>query len=176
MIWFKPNPSPTDPKTNRYYNSFEYMFVFSKGKPKTCNYIKIKSKSAGKLLRAVPQKRKDGSPRVDRMEKIQDMKIKEFKIKHNVWEYATGNISKDKIAYKHPAIFPERLVEDHIKSWSNEEDIVYDPFMGSGTTAKMAILNSRNFIGSEISREYCDIANERLSKYTDDKSVLKNAA
>ena len=72
--------------------------------------------------------------------------------------------SKDKVAFKHPAIFPEQLANDHIISWSNEGDIVYDPFMGSGTTAKMAILNNRNWIGSEISKEYCEIANERIQK------------
>ena len=70
--------------------------------------------------------------------------------------------TKDKIAFKHPAIFPEQLANDHIISWSNEEDLVYDPFMGSGTTAKMAKLNNRKYIGSEISKEYCDIIKQRL--------------
>jgi site-specific DNA-methyltransferase (adenine-specific) len=64
----------------------------------------------------------------------------------------------------HPAMFPEKLANDHIISWSNEGDLVYDPFMGSGTTAKMAIINKRNWIGSEISKEYCEIANERIQK------------
>ena len=87
-----------------------------------------------------------------------------FKIKGNVWEYPTGGgkSTKDKIAFKHPAIFPEQLVNDHIISWSNKGDIVYDSFMGSGTTAKMAKINNRNWIGSEISEEYCYIANERI--------------
>ena len=69
----------------------------------------------------------------------------------------------DKIAYKHPAIFPEQLAYDHIISWSNEGDVVLDPFMGSGTTAKMARIAKRDYIGFEISKEYCDIANERLN-------------
>ena len=72
--------------------------------------------------------------------------------------------TKDEIAFKHPAIFPEQLANDHIISWSNEGDVVLDPFMGSGTTAKMAILNNRNFIGFEISDEYCDIARERIAQ------------
>ena len=63
---------------------------------------------------------------------------------------------------KHPAQFPEKLAQDHILSWSNEGDTVLDPFMGSGTTAKMAKLNNRNFIGFEISKEYCEIAEERI--------------
>ena len=71
--------------------------------------------------------------------------------------------TKDKYAYKHPAMFPEKLVDDHIHYWSNENDLVYDPFMGSGTTAKMAILNNRNWIGSEMSSEYCEIIKERIN-------------
>jgi len=82
----------------------------------------------------------------------------------NVWVYKNGYGfgTRDKIAYKHPATFPEALAKDHILSWSNPMDIVYDPMMGSGTVAKMAILNNRQYIGSEISKEYYDIANERL--------------
>lgn len=89
------------------------------------------------------------------------------KRKGNIWNYLVGyrNSSKDKIAFKHPAVFPEKLVEDHIISWSNENDIVLDPFMGSGTTAKMALLNNRKYIGFEISKEYCDIAEERIGMY-----------
>ena len=72
----------------------------------------------------------------------------------------------DKIAYKHPAIFPEALAHDHIISWSNPGDVVLDPFMGSGTTAKMAKLTGRKYIGFEISEEYCEIARKRLEAST----------
>jgi len=85
--------------------------------------------------------------------------VSETKIKSNIWEYGTK-----KNTTGHPAIFPEQLANDHIISWSNEGDLVLDPFMGSGTTAKMALLNNRHFIGFEISKEYCNIANERISK------------
>ena len=163
MIWLKPNPTPTDPKCLRYYNAFEYMFIFSKGKPKTCNYIKEKSKNAGKEFGSAPMKRADGSNRDDRTEKLKGVKIKNYKIKSNVWEYAIGSgVSKDKIAFKHPAIFPEQLAQDHILSWSNENDIVLDCFMGSGTTGKMAKLLNRNFIGIELDEEYFNIAKERI--------------
>ncbi len=86
-------------------------------------------------------------------------------MRFNIWRVINGNGfgQKDKIAYKHPATFPEQLANDHIISWSNENDLVYDPFMGSGTTAKMAIANNRKWIGSEISKEYCDIIRERLN-------------
>lgn len=64
----------------------------------------------------------------------------------------------------HPAVFPEQLAQDHILSWSKEYDVVLDPFMGSGTTAKMAILNNRHYIGFDVSKEYCEIARERINK------------
>jgi len=146
---------------NRYEQKFEYMFVFSKGKPNTFNPILEPSKYAG-------QDKKSRTLRQDSDElgnRSGKGKVKDFKIKGNVWEYAIGGgkSTKDKIAFKHPAIFPEQLVKDHIISWSNENDLVYDCFMGSGTTAKMAKLNNRNYIGSEISEEYCKIIEQRLN-------------
>ena len=110
----------------------------------------------GKKARA-KQRKANGSFRIDRYEKTKNHLVKDKKIKTNTWKYSTKKS-------KHPAIFPEQLVKDHIISWSNEGDLVYDCFMGSGTTAKMSIINKRNYIGSEISVEYCDIIKERLNK------------
>jgi len=73
-----------------------------------------------------------------------------------------SNRGNDKIAHEHPAIFPEKLAVNHIKSWSNEGDLIYDPMIGSGTTGKIAVMLKRNYIGSEISPEYCKLANERI--------------
>ena len=84
--------------------------------------------------------------------------VKEYSRRFNVWEVARG-LNKT----KHPAVFPERLANDHILSWSNKGDVVLDPFCGSGTTAKMAMLTGRKFIGFEISAEYCDIAEKRIA-------------
>ena len=61
-------------------------------------------------------------------------------------------------------MFPEQLANDHIISWSNEGDVVLDCFMGSGTTAKMAMLNNRQYIGFELSKEYCEIAEKRIAE------------
>lgn len=154
MIWKK--PSPQAPTEGRYYDVFEYMFVFSKGKPKTLNLLSDrKNKSAGlisnKETRSCKEDRKiTGEKRI----------VKEYSRRFNVWEISRG-VNKT----SHPAVFPEQLANDHILSWSNEGDVIYDPFMGSGTTAKMALLNNRNFIGSEISSLYCDIANQRIKDY-----------
>ena len=92
----------------------------------------------------------------------------ELKKVGNVFKYSVGgNIStKDKVAYEHPAIFPEKLVYDQLITWTNKGDIIYDPFMGSGTTAKVAKLYGRHYIGSEISKKYCDIIDKRLKQAT----------
>lgn len=93
--------------------------------------------------------------------------VPEFSPRNNIWKYNVGGgfAAKDKIAYKHPAIFPEKLAEDHILSWSNKDDVVLDIFCGSGTTLKMSLLNNRKYIGFDISEEYCKLAKERLKNY-----------
>ena len=157
MIYLSDKPPLTHP---RYEQKFEYMFVFSKGKPKTFNPIMEECKYYGSSKKASTF-RHDG----DNLGSIHiSGNVKKYKIKGNVWKYSTGyqKSTKDKIAFKHPAIFPEQLAYDHIISWSNENDVVMDIFMGSGTTAKMCKKANRNYIGFEISQEYCDIAEERL--------------
>ena len=145
---------------NRYEQKFEYMFIFSKGKPKTWNPIMEECKYAGSSKKARTFRHTG-----EELEETHNKgEVKSHKIKGNIWFYPTGyqKSSKDKIAFKHPAIFPEQLAHDHITSWSNEGDIVMDIFSGSGTTHKMALLNNRNFIGFEISQEYIDIEEERI--------------
>lgn len=155
MIYQKP-AVPFDPKCKRYWQCFEYMFVFSKNKINICNYIKEPCINAGKSKKGdYGQKRADGTNRTDRHNEYR--KIKDEKVKSNIWHYTSGPRVKG-----HPAQYPEQLANDHIISWSNENDIVFDPFMGSGTTAKMAMLNNRKFIGCEISEKYCEIIKERL--------------
>ena len=159
MIYRKLNYLPIT--SCRYEPQFEYMFILSKGKVKTFNPIMKPNKSAGN---------KGGTHRHNGndLEKLHTNNgiIKKEGRKTNVWDVACGSMnSKDKISFKHPATFPEKLANDHIISWSNKDDIVYDCFMGSGTTAKMSLLNNRKYIGSEISKEYCNIASKRLIKY-----------
>jgi len=152
MIWHK--PSPQVPTESRYYDVFEYMFILSKGKPKTLNLLNDKkNKSFGSI-----SKKETRSCREDRIILNEIRIVKEYSRRFNVWEISRGNNTTE-----HPAVFPEELVNDHILSWSNENELIYDPFMGSGTTAKMCIANKRNWIGSEISSEYCEIINKRIS-------------
>jgi len=101
-------------------------------------------------------------------------KSKKFGRRFNIWKYNNGGQGygcSDNFGQMHPATFPEKLAQDHILSWSNEGDVVLDPFIGSGTTAKMALLNNRHFIGFELSEEYCKIANERIRKTLTEKDV-----
>lgn len=157
MIYYKINPIPRT--HNRYEQYFEYMFVFSKGSPKTFNPIMI-----DKIHKSNREKQGYGRNHDGAIKYSSGINNIETKIKSNVWDYYTGGYhsTSDKIAFKHPATFPEQLVNDHILSWSNEMDLIYDPFMGSGTTAKISLLNKRNFIGSEISEEYFNISIDRL--------------
>lgn len=159
IIYEKAGSGPPHP--NRYFNAFEYMFVLSKGRPKTINLIKDKpNKWAGtSTYGEVTRREKDGSL-TNKGKKI----IGEFGIRTNIWRYANGKgfATSDEIAYKHPAIFPEKLVEDHIISWSNPGDLVLDPFGGSGTTAKVAQRLGRDWVLIEAVPEYCEIAKSRL--------------
>lgn len=166
MIYHK-NGAPF-PETGRYSQVFEYMFVFSKGKPKTVNLLRDKpNRWAGFSNFGDPSKRlKEGE-----LKKVEKFTVAEFGTRYNVWYITNGAgfSSKDTIAFEHPAIFPESLAEDHILSWSNEGDLVLDPMAGSGTTLKMAKINNRNFVGIDINPEYVDLCHRRvdgISQYT----------
>tara|TARA_B100002019_G_C20815783_1_gene378127 strand:- start:132 stop:557 length:426 start_codon:yes stop_codon:yes gene_type:complete len=141
------------------------MFVFCKGKIKTGNLICDKpNKWAGWTNWGKnTQRGKDG-----KLKKTKDIKpVPEFSPRNNIWRYNVGKgfNSSDKESHGHPAIFPEKLAEDHILSWSNEGDVVLDPFVGSGTTCKMAKKNKRHYIGIDISEEYCNLARSIIEKY-----------
>lgn len=160
MIYYKQNYAPAYPTLRRYANQFEYMFIFSKGRPNTFNPIQ-KTKVRNKKEK-VAYRQKDGSLK----RKVKE-KGRETKDASNVWSFAVGgNITG------HPAVFPEELVRDHIYTWSNEGDLIYDPFMGSGTTAKMAHLWKRNWLGSELSKEYLEDANRRLEPFLMQQSLF----
>ena len=158
MIYHKHSPPLTH---NRYEQHFEYMLILSKDKPKTFNPIIADKRWQDNRSKKGIRREKDGSSDMGFTSKSKT------KIKGNVWKYniGGGHVTGDKVAYKHPAIFPDKLVADHVKSWSNEGDLVYDPFMGSGTTAKMAHLLKRKWLGSEISKEYVELAEKRLEPY-----------
>lgn len=148
------------PQKTRYNQIFEYMFIFSKGKPNTFNPIMKKNVTAG----AVRHSRKFRNANGDMVPGFNGKPVNKYGIENNIWLIKNGmnKSTKDVVAFKHPAIFPEELVMKHIMTWTKTKDLIYDPFMGSGTTAKMAILLDRNWIGSEFDSTYVEICNERL--------------
>ena len=153
------------PETTRYYPGFEYMFVLTKGKIGTVHLIADKpNKQAGDKITGTERKADGSIKYMSAVQKKTGRTVKPYGVRSNIWHLGMGYMksTQDKCAYKHPAIFPEKLAHDHIISWSNPGDLILDPFMGSGTTAKMARLTGRDYIGFEISKEYCDIAEERL--------------
>lgn len=144
MIYEKNSPAyPASRNGNRYTQIFEFMFVFAKNEVPKQLIVDKPNKWAG---------HKDFSGKLKNP-------VPDFSPRNNIWKYTTSFNG-----VKHPAPFPEQLAKDHIISWSKPGDIIYDPFMGSGTTAKAAIELDRLFIGSEVSANYCEIANERISK------------
>ena len=148
------------PNHNRYWACFEYMFVLSKGKPKTAYMISDRANSqSGKTVSGKTVRNADGSTSMRR-----PFVIAAFGKRKNIWAYSTGygKGTTCKEAYQHPAMFPEQLATDHIISWSNKGDTVLDPMCGSGITLKMAEKLNRRWIGIEISEKYCEIAAKRI--------------
>lgn len=161
MIWKKKGVA--FPDTVRYYTNFEYMFVFSKGKPKTVHLIADKPNVWAGARAKGTERGCDGTTKpMTANKKVR--KVKDMGVRFNVWELTEEKANKT----GHPAVFPTQLAHDHIISWSNPGDIVLDPFMGSGTTALACIKTDRNYIGFEISTEYCAIAHKRIIAAVDE--------
>ena len=156
MIWEKSGMIPTQ---DRYYNVFEYMFILSKGKPKTMNFLKDrKNKAPGKKYRKNKVINK-GQPSYKDGD---EFTLGEYGRRTNIWCIYTG---KNKFSSNHPAPFPFALARDHILTWSEENDIVFDPFLGSGTTAFACIEVNRSFIGTEIEQNYFSDTKQRIEDY-----------
>lgn len=149
------------PEVNRYAGCFEYMFVFSKGSPKTTNIERVATNQENRVKGKVSSYRQSTGETIRKI-----VNGKNDRPMENIWIYEVGysKSTTDKEAFDHPAMYPERLARDHILSWSNKDDLVFDPFLGSGTTGKMAISYQRNFVGIEISQEYLAIAERRIKK------------
>ena len=160
MLFEKNSSSfPAKRTGNRYTQIFEYMFVFSKGKPKTAHLICDKE---NKWKNFTNWGKNTNYNKNGELIQTNDIKpVPEFSPRNNIWKYTVGfNINEG----KHPAVFPYQLAEDHILTWSNEGDLVFDPFTGSGTTASAALCNNRKFIGSEIDKTYFDFIPNNIQK------------
>lgn len=160
MIYEKNSSAfPAARTSKRYTQIFEYMFVFCKGKIR--NDITLLCDKPNKWAGYTNWGNNTQYDKEGNLKQTDNIKpVPDFSLRNNIWKYSVG--FNDKTG--HPAVFPEQLAQDHILSWSKECDVVLDPFMGSGTTAKMAILNNRHYIGFDVSKEYCEIAQERINK------------
>lgn len=160
MIWRKPGFTDVASIKYRYPNVFEYMFVLAKGKPSTFNPIKDrKNIHGGSALNGTRRQVNGTTKDLWSAGKVLD----EYGIRFNVWDMSHANKGKEKTG--HPAQFPEELATGHILSWSNENDTVLDPFMGSGTTGVVCKQFNRNFIGIEIDASYFNMAENRINLY-----------
>lgn len=157
MIYKKANPIPQN--HNRYEQCFEYMFILSKGKPNTFNPIRVPTINAGKKMEWGGRKTLMDEHQCRRHRDSEKIVTNTTKIHENIFTYSIGGGKTG-----HPAVFPYKLAEDHILTWSNENDLIFDPFMGSGTTGIAALKNKRKFIGVEISENYFAISNKRLTE------------
>jgi len=157
MIYYKNFFQVGSGNPTRYHNNFEYIFILVKGKIKTFNGIKDRKNVVTGQMKAGQVRQKDGSI-LTRPGNF----VLEYGLRNNIWKYEVGGCKTTMDHVEHPAMFPEKLAQDHIISWSNKGDIVLDPFNGSGTTTKIAKKLCRNYIGIEISQKYVDIAKSRL--------------
>ena len=157
-IIYEKSPNGAVGNKRGYWQTFEYMFGFSKGRLDTINLL-IDRRNVEEGTGGYTKRLRDGS-----MKPTKPVHGR-YGRRTNVWKYNTGkeHSSTDDLARGHPAIFPEKLASDHIISWSNENDLVLDPFCGSGTTCKMAKLLNRRYIGIDVSEEYCKIARKRVA-------------
>lgn len=171
MIYHKSDVAFPRHGHRKYPAAFEYMFVLSKGPIRTFNLIRDRRNKLAGAIMSGTVRQEDGSTLPSR---AKGKAVAEFGARSNVWGYSTGygKSSSDEIAFKHPAIFPEALARDHILTWSNPGDVVLDPFMGSGTTGKVARQTERRFIGIEISEEYLNIARLRTAAIESERAAI----
>jgi hypothetical protein len=162
MIYIKDNVN--FPECVRYFSGHEYMFVFSNGAPKTFNPIKDRpNKWHGTVMHGT-DRQPDGSLKpISGKGKV----IKPYGMRFNWWRLKNNNNPTD-----HPAPMPYAMAHGHVFSWTNPNDMVADPFMGSGTTGVACAKLGRKFIGIELEPKYFDIACERIQKAYDQPDLF----
>lgn len=169
MIFRKKNPMPQT--HNRLDQCFEYIFCFSKGKPKTFNPILEDTLTAGTVKKRMQERKSSIEGKSVSRQRDENTIVKSKRYKTNILEYAVG-VEPEEETGNHPAIFPQDLPKEQIYMWSNEGDTIYEPFGGSGTVAKMAHLMNRKCIMSEISLEYCQLSVKRLTPYVSQQRLF----
>lgn len=162
------------PSNNRYHQMFEYMFIFVKDELTKFNpIIDRENITAGRHHKYTETARTyDGSLKSIGHNHI----INDFGMRGNIWTYSVGGLvsAENKIAHQHPAIFPVDLAKDHVVSWSDEDDLILDPFLGSGSTLIACEQTNRICYGMEIDEHYCSVIIRRWEEYTNRKATKLN--
>lgn len=150
----------------RFKNGFEPVFHFAKSPDVTFNPHEVgtpmKEESIARASRKASGESGNGSGFAG-MRKNETMQNKKLALPSNHLHIPQKS-NQFTLQSKHPAVFPEELPEFFIKAFSNEGDLVLDPFIGSGTVAVVAKRNNRNYIGFDLKEEYVDLSNERISQ------------
>ena len=164
MIYKKANPGGARGSNKTYLQCFEYMFVLSKGPIQTYNLLQDRPNKGARNGIGGGGRNPDGTIKVGR-----ELEAFETGRRLNIWEYPT---QINEWSGQHPAPFPIGLAEDHILSWSNEGDVVLDPFSGSGTTVTAALKHRRKAIGIDVSTQYTELARDRVQVAMNEKDSL----
>ena len=163
IIWHKPNPLPESVK-DRCTKAHEYIFLLSKSRKYYYDHEAIKEKAVSGtdlgILRSKKQAMLNPSILKRQKENIDSRTAGDGnRNKRSVWTVTTKPFKG-----AHFAVFPEDLIEPCILAGCPEGGIVLDPFMGSGTTALVALKHNRNYIGIELNQEYIKISEKRISQ------------
>lgn len=161
MIYMKDNPPPVG-GSNRYYQTFEYMFVFSKGKPRVFNPLKTERRNKYNDKRTKRTKSFTRNRDGDFIKKEVALDFSSPVKRRNVFTYTVGGGNSVDYNVKHPAAFPLELAKDQILSWSNKGDLIFDPMAGSGTVAIAAEKTCRKWICIEKEASYFNPAVEKI--------------
>jgi DNA modification methylase len=172
IIWHKPNPMPESVR-DRCTKAHEYIFLLSKSDryffdSEAMKEPAVSEKPAGNKRHKYADAYNAGTSEEHRTKAgLLELAGKEWETRNrrSVW---TVNTKPYKGA--HFATFPPALIEPCILAGSRPNDIVLDPFMGSGTTAQVAIQHGRQYLGCELNQEYGDLQQERITKATPQKT------
>lgn len=163
IIWHKPNAMPSSAK-DRFTVDFEKIFMFSKNIKYKFNqqlepYLEPMNRWGGDKLKKSGISDWDVGTGQTSYRNRNMRPNKRGRNKRCVW-----SINTKPTGQKHYATYPDSLIKTPILAGSSKDDVVFDPFMGSGTTALVASELNRHFIGIEINPDYCKIAEDRLAQ------------
>lgn len=156
IIWSKPGPMPESVR-DRCTKSHEYVFLFSKSKKYYFDSNAIAEKAKGQMGGKSFGKQKHESKGTGQQSRTYDRPIYETRNARSVWTISTRSYHG-----AHFAVMPKELARRCVKAGCCHDGIVFDPFLGSGTTMQVAIEEGRRCLGVELNPEYCKLIDRRM--------------